>query len=253
MPTDLFFKPATSAVSGTLPSTTASVSATAPTWVPGQTNTVVATPVLTNRVMDQAVPVSGTPTQLAYTTDNVTTDQKQPLLRFISPPLSAQTINAGGQTFSIGIAGSEANINSDFFISLCLVLWRPSTGALITRLHDSVATARGNEPPAGSFTLISTGSITITNAATALMGDVLVLEIWRSATIQQMATSYTNTLAYDSTPAIYQDALSLSQTLSFPVLRNLTGAAAGMATVSGAVSKLVMPTTALAGPVDAFN
>jgi hypothetical protein len=183
---------AASSNTGTLPATNASISATAPTWTPGQTNSIANTPLLTNFAMDDTISTVAQ-TSLAYLTDNIQTDQKQPLLRFLSLPIAAQTIPA--VTFGAAFATSHSNANSNFEVVAVLGVWRPGTGALVGYLYDFGA--------AGS-TATGTIETTQSSAATASSvtsqdGDILVLELWRNATVQGMSSSYTNTIFYDGT------------------------------------------------------
>lgn len=180
---------------GTLPATDASVSTVAPTWTPGVTNTVAATPLLTKRVMDQFI--GGlTQTSLAYATDDVVTNQRQPLLAWVSPPLAAQTI--AQQVITLRGATSASNTSSVFSISWVLAVWRPGTGALVGRVYDGVSLGVASATAGTSQAVVTVATTSgNTTAVTAQDGDVLVLEIWRSAAVQSMAASYTNTVQYD--------------------------------------------------------
>jgi hypothetical protein len=190
---NVYLHRAASSNTGILPATNVSISATAPTWTPGQTNSIANTPLLTNFSMDDTISAVAQ-TSLAYLTDNVATNQKQPLLRFLSDPIAAQTIQA--VTFGVSLATSQSNANSNFeVIPGVLGVWRPTTGALVGYLYDFGAaggTATG--------TIETTQSSQATaSSVTSQDGDILVLELWRNATVQSMATSYTNTIFYDGT------------------------------------------------------
>src|SRR5262245_14975770 len=127
LPTKFYLRRDASVVGGSLPGTNTTISAaSATTWSPGASNSVVATPLLTNRLLS---PTIGTTSQtsLAYTTDNVTTDQRQPLLRFVSEPLDAQVIPTG--TNALLFTGfSNSNTASNFRMAMVVCVWRPSGG-----------------------------------------------------------------------------------------------------------------------------
>ena len=196
MANKLYLHRATSAVGGTLPASTASVSATAPTWTPGQTNSTAATPLLTNRVADAAIGTVAQ-TNLAYQTDNVTTGQRQPLLAWVSEPLKAQTFPAG-QAIGYFLAGSESAAQSEFFVTAVIAVWRPSNGTLVGRIHDGPSAGGATAEPGTTQTALSyTASGALVNAVTCQQGDVLVIELWRAFTAQTMATAYTNIIYYD--------------------------------------------------------
>jgi Concanavalin A-like lectin/glucanases superfamily len=174
---------------GTMPATNASASPTAPTWTPGQTNSVVNTPLLTNLSM---TPYISTQPQnsLAYTTDNVATAQAQPLLRFVSQPLAAQTIAAQSVVVAFGLSASATA--SDFRTTQFLGVWRPSTGARVATLYNA---GISNAATTSQANVANMGMST--SAFTCQAGDVLVYEIWRNVNVQTMGTSYTNTIFYD--------------------------------------------------------
>jgi hypothetical protein len=236
--TRLWLSDAACAVAGTLPATNASVSALAPTWTPGATNSVANTPLLPNKSLVQAV-TPGPQQSIAYTTDNVTTAQRQPLLRFISDPLLAQTI-----TWPANVPRSWciscSNTNTAFSVSIVLAVWRPSTGATVGIMHDQVAGYSGTAATAtpafsgGTFSSAGFTNLTVQD------GDVIVLELWRNNTVQGMATSYTNSIFYNGTSAtVTTDAagyFEFPQTLLFaPKYKNLTGRADGTSTAWAAI------------------
>jgi hypothetical protein len=116
-------------------------------------------------------------------------------LRWVTSPIAAQTIDA--QSVWVSIAGSVSNTNSGFYAGYPVVgLWRPGSGTLVGLLVDDPVTQVTN------FSSTSELADTINTTSTsivALDGDILVVELWRSAGPQSMSTSYTNTFFYDGT------------------------------------------------------
>lgn len=192
MPTKFYFRRTTQTITGTAPATNATTSAKTPTWTPGASNSVVSTPLLTNYSLSPTIG-STAQTTLAYTTDNVTTNQQQPLLRFVSTPLLAQVINAQAITVRLGL--SQSSTVSAFTTLAVVTVWRPSTGTVVGRFSDGTVSS---PQPGTSQTDISNS---IASGSTSIVacqdGDLLVVEIWRGVGLQTMGTSYTNTIAYD--------------------------------------------------------
>lgn len=235
MATKFYFHRATTGVTGTLPATNVVLGASgnAATWTPGVTNGTATTPLLTNRVMDPTISTVAQ-TSLAYATGAVTTNQKQPLLRFISPPIQAQTFAA--QLLQIYGGISCSNTASVFSYTFILGIWRPSTGAAIGAIYNGVGasnttaatTSEANQGFAGVSSVVQT----------SLAGDVLVLEIWRTHIVQTMGTSYTNTYFYDGQTE--QSASNNAAVLIFA--NNVT-----------LMTDITEPVPALGGPVDSFE
>jgi type IV pilus biogenesis protein CpaD/CtpE len=194
LPNKFYLDRDASEVQGTLPASNATVSATTPTYTPGVTNGTAVTPLLANHALNPNIGLFNQ-TSLAYASAAVTTNQRQPLLCFASMPLAAQTIAAQALTISVGF-GCSSTVTA-FQISAVLAVWRPGTGALVGRIHDLTTSSASATASQTVLTLnIPSGS---TAAVTAQAGDVLILEIWRNATVQTMGTSYTNTVYYDGT------------------------------------------------------
>lgn len=196
----MYFHRGTSGVGGTLPATNATISVIFTPYVtPGQTNSVANTPLLTNFTMDTTIGATAQ-TSLAYATDNVTASQNQPLLRFVSEPLAAQSIPA--QDINVQYAISQSNGNSAFTCRALAGLWRPSSGALVGIFVDVGNSAPGQLGAGVSTAEQAGGSVAISSdvsGQTAQAGDIIVVEIWRTINAQTMATSYTNTVFYDGT------------------------------------------------------
>ena len=190
MPTKFYLHRTASEVQGTLPATNASASTTTPTYTPGTGNGQITTPLLTNRAMNATIGTVAQTSQ-AYTTANNTLDQKQPFLRFVSPPLTAQTIAAQNVTVQYGYSASNT---ASFFQATSFVgVWRPSTGALVGTLATVGQNVSNSATTSQGFSNNSVTSAAVTCAA----GDVIVVEIWRAASVQTMGTAYTNTIFYD--------------------------------------------------------
>lgn len=186
MATKLYLHNATTTVGGILPGAS-SQSATAPS--------VTAAGASTNRVMDTTI--GAAQTSAALTTLASTAQQRNWFRRFISPPLSAQTVGDVAGITTAG-AGSVSNTNSNAFAAYGMVaVWRPSTGALVGRVQDVVASNAFSVNVAAETAgngFLSVGQ----TAIAALAGDVLIFEMWFVNT-QGMGTAYTNTFFYDGT------------------------------------------------------
>lgn len=186
MATKLYFHLIGTSVSGTLPASTATISATTPAQTIAQGN----------HAMNRSI---GTLQATASITTNGTANaQPTPLARFISDRLAAQTFaltSAGDISLSIG--GSESNAGSNFQVRISLATWRPSTGAVVTRIHDLAANST-LEPGTSETSLTSTNAAGGTSATIA-DGDVLICEIWRDSTVPGAATARTNTVYFDGT------------------------------------------------------
>lgn len=187
MATKLYFRAATSTVAGTLPASNASISATSPSQI-GDSGT--------NRSMNTTK--GSSQTSIAITTAANINAQPSLIGRFVSDRLASQTFaltSVGDISLSIG--GSESNAASNFQIRISLATWRPSTGAIVTRIHD-LATNATLEPGTTETSLTATNAAGGTSATVA-DGDVLICEIWRDSTVQANATARTNTIFYDGT------------------------------------------------------
>ena len=186
MPLKFYLHRTTTTDTGTLPAATATTSANSPAIAPSG---------LTNMAMDGIIGASAQ-TSIAWSTAATTTSQSSPHLRFVSAPLAAQTI--GQQTLALAIGGSCSNTTSAFTAAVTCCVWRPGTGAVVGRFFDSIASVSASAGTSQTNLTISIASGS-TTAVTAAANDILVIEIWRSAGVQSMGTSYTNTLFYDGT------------------------------------------------------
>lgn len=216
---------AATADTGTLPAVTSSISTR------GNAET---TP---NKSMDDVA--GSAQTSATISTSASTIQQFHKLARFLSAPLTAQTISAQNWTFRI--AAAESNANSNMFLGLSIAVWRPSTGALVGRIFDGpgAGTSLGTEP---GTTETAEAVMTVSGSAvTAQTGDILVVEIWTVST-QAMATSYTQTVYYDGATegsatdqAAYVAPTTAVSMFVPPTITPTTGISA-TSTVSGSVS-----------------
>ena len=121
-----------------------------------------------------------------------TAAQDNYIARFTSPPLADQTIPAG--TWTLGLQSLETNANANSFFQASIYVWRPSTSSVVGYVYDG-STALGTEWVATTQGRVFTVS---GSSVTAQSGDVLVLEVWRSAT-QGSATAWAQELLFDGT------------------------------------------------------
>jgi len=186
--TEWYLHDATFSGSGTYPGAT-SQSATSPG--------VTVSGASTNRTMD-GTKGTGAQTLVAGASLAQTATQNIWFRRFISPPLAAQTIPAG--TGLTGIAGgflvSNSNASGVFPSYPVVYIWRPSTGAIVGKLLDTVTA--GGSVGVGTSETWNISGFQNTSALAILDGDVLVCELWMHGT-QGMATSYNWSVGYGST------------------------------------------------------
>jgi hypothetical protein len=183
--TKFYLHQAVTTATGTLPGATSYVSAQAP----------AASTSLTNRSMDGTVGTSQSSS--AITTLANTSAQPTPIARFISAPIAAQTI--AQQNFIVHAAGSDSNTNSNFGGIWSLVVWRPSTGAIVGRMADNNQQSSMNFNFTTQTAANNTSLLATTNSVVAADADLIIIEMWRDSIAQGMATAYTNTLFYDGT------------------------------------------------------
>jgi hypothetical protein len=186
VPTKFYLHEALNDIVGTMPGASSTIHTAAPTaygadLAAGNTRTMTDT-------------IGVAQTSKAVTTAAVVTSQSIGVVRFATPLLAAQTIAT--QTVTLSGAYSESNTNSDYFAGWTMALWRPSSGAVITRAWNAIQSSTAE---AGTTQTAFSRALTTNNALTVLDGDVLLLEIWRFANIQGMGVAYTNTFFYDGT------------------------------------------------------
>jgi hypothetical protein len=140
--------------------------------------------------------------------------------RYVSRPLAAQTISAGG-TWTFSLAALESNTSHNGVMGLGVYPWRPSTGALVgtgfAGLQASL-TATGQT----AYSVTSTWK----NGSSLLDGDILVFDVLDIFT-QSMSSAYTSQFAYNGTTEA--STTSCASFVSPPAALTLfTAAAAGI-------------------------
>lgn len=182
----LYLHNATTAVGGTLPGvSTLSV----------VTPTKTVTGADTNRAMTTSIGTAQT--SAANSTNATTTTQSAWFRRFVSPELGAQSL--AGIAWTVSIAYSQSNTNSLFAPTYGLWVWRPGTGALVSKILDVGEQPDTFTTPGSTSEIADSTTNNNGQSVTAQDGDILVLEIWRRGGAQSMATTYTNTFFYDGT------------------------------------------------------
>lgn len=187
----------------------------------------------TLRQMNTTIGTAQTSVGLASTAQ--TAAQRSFYRMFASPKLSgAQTVGGGGNSL-LNTADAESNVAMNHWIdSAVAYVWRPSTGAVVGFLIDTVSAA-GTEPTAANNEQVShiAGATTGVSAAD---GDVVIVEIWAEFA-QGMATSYTGTVYYDGTTENVTENAAVSNHASFfEVPQNLVFQAAGTTVSPGQVT-----------------
>lgn len=204
--TKIYLHDATSADSGTLPSTVWRDTATGTLTLTGS-----ATGAATCRNAD--LTIGAGPAQTATFTANAnTTAQVWALRRWVTPPLAAGSCTSAALGF--GCTFVESNTNHNAQPTFVCYFWRPSTGALVGAQGSTVVPVEPGTT-ASWQSAVASGSSNLT--ASWSDGDVLVIELTDPFT-QSMAVAYTSSATYDgttegsaSTPASY---LSLGFSLS---------------------------------------
>lgn len=203
MATKFYFHNATSAVVGTLPSTSQSA-----LGAPAKTSDAVTV----NRSMNTTIGTAQT--SKALTTNASASAQIIYFTRFVSEPLNETSVSAN--TWTLGFAVQENNINANYPVTtsgalrITVYVWRPSDGSLVGDILDgagpTVAEATTSETTKfGTFS----GS-----AVTCQVGDVICIEFTYSVT-QGNATARTDTMYYDGTTEPASDNAAASNAASF--------------------------------------
>lgn len=185
--TKFYLKRTSTTVSGTLVGTTATVSATTPTYIGAagnlseEMNGVISTAAQTSLTL--AIP------------GNTTVPRSGLIARWYSSPIAGQTI--GSQTITVSIAVQENNLDSNYQFTWVLAVWRPSNGTLVGRVWDQLSAAA--EPPSTSFAAVTVGTGGSSTSVTCEFGDVLVLEAWRASSVTGATNTRNNLVGYDGT------------------------------------------------------
>jgi hypothetical protein len=166
--TRLYFHVASSAVSGTLPTTEQS-SLTAQKNFDAQT---------VNRTMNTTIGTSQDFTE--HTAAHANGDNFF-IAKWVSPPINAQTISANTWDYNFSTSQSSAATNFPVAVTgsarVNIYVWRPSTGAVVGTILDGQGALSGVTEPAANtqknhVTTFSGSSVT------ALLGDVIIFEAW---------------------------------------------------------------------------
>lgn len=200
MATKLYFHDATNDLSGTFPSGEQSSS------VPDAT----ASGATTLRKMDTNIGAGQATSSLSSAAQTSAQNGFQRF--FCSKPLNGdQTI--GSSNFTINMAGGESNGQANFNrLGINIYIWRPSTGALVGTIFDSLDFS-ATEP--GSENVVTHKSLSPSASVNALDGDVIIVEIFSATSGQGMSTSYTISIFYDGTTENTTEGASVSNHASF--------------------------------------
>lgn len=152
-----------------------------------------------NRSMDRNIGSSFT--NKSITTLASTSNLEYYFTKFVSPPLTAQSISSNTWTFNI--VAYENNLNANFPVSgsnvanyLNVYLYRPGTG-LVGNFINGNTNATWTEPTLTSTFTVQ--QVTFSGASqTAQLGDVIIVEIV-SSTTQSTATARAIAFGYDGT------------------------------------------------------
>ncbi|MDN5845393.1 MAG: hypothetical protein L0H53_03870 [Candidatus Nitrosocosmicus sp.] len=159
-------------------------------------------------------------TNFAITTIANTATHSYYITKFISDPLTAQTINANTWTFMTGIAETSFNVNLIGYVPVMLYVWRPSTGVLVGQLANNPTITGYAEPDEQGPANINKITFPQASNLAVQQGDVLILEIWNRFT-QSSATAYQIGFYYDgptdlSTSSTNDDATNIASFIETP-------------------------------------
>jgi hypothetical protein len=157
------------------------------------------------------------------TTSGQTTAQNNFVGFFVSETLNVnQTV--GGGNIILNTADLEESLASNWWMNgLCVYVWRPSTAEVVGYIRDYQGVSLGGTEAtaAGSEQVTHITGIT-SSAVNAVAGDVIVAEIWATAT-QGMATAYINNFYFDGTTVnTTENAVVTSQASFIEFTENLT-------------------------------
>lgn len=241
MTTKLYFHDASNAAAGTYPA--GEQSSATPSWS--------ATGASTLRTMNTTI---GTAQTSLSGTSLANTGLQLPFMgHFTSPPLNGDQNVTGSLRLNVALTQSNTQMNLGQYLSTCLYVWRPSTGALVGKLYEGpgnqIAVSGAAAPSAANTEKVDWGSVS--GAGTmiaALDGDVLICEVW-PAFIQGTAAAYTATFFFDGTTENTTLDATVSNHAAFvEVDENLvfkTAAAALQATPSSVCAGSAQLTTAI--------
>lgn len=193
LPYNLYLHDSASSVSGTLPST------------PQTSVSVFASAVTANTNRSASTTVGSLQTQTNIAWNSKQTQRTALMGRFVSPPLVAQTIPATNWTFAAGgMQDAVSGIVTYDSLAILVETWRPSTGALVTKIIDDPSvlggadiTITGGTERAITYTVSGLSS-------TILAGDVLVIEVYT------VAMGGTSTISGGATSHFYFDGTTVN-------------------------------------------
>jgi hypothetical protein len=200
--------------------------------------------------------------QVTLGTSPTTAQQGCVWATFVSEPLSyaEQFTYSNTGTMSLSVADSETNLNVNHCVNGAAVfVFRPSTGAIIGRLHFNDALTSVLEPTSASSEQVSYVSRTMrpvdgadTDVVDAQAGDVLVVQIGAQFT-QGMGTAYSVSFYFDGTTvnttenAVVSDHASyieFSRNIAFggaPTTQAISGSLASSASGTGTLTDRSTP------------
>lgn len=191
MTTKLYLHAASHALTGTFP--TGEQSSATPSWS--------ATGAATLRTMNTTI---GTAQTSLSGTSLANTSLQLPFMGFfVSPPLNGNQSVTAVFRLNVALTQSNTQMNLGQYLTTCLYVWRPSTGAVVGKLLDGPADSiplNGVAPPSAASTeKVDWGSYnTPATMIMALDGDVLICEVW-PALLQGTAAAYTANFYFDGT------------------------------------------------------
>jgi hypothetical protein len=160
--------------------------------------------------------------------------------RFISDPLDQTSIAANTWTISIATWCSSSSpffpCNSSRFVPSCLYVWRPSTGAKIGTVFDSLSSTTTSQIGA-TTEMVAKVNFTGSAVSSMLTGDVLCFE---ALTATQVSSSFTWHYAFDGSVLNTSDNVAATNHASYvETPETLTFASAGSPSPTTVTSKVV--------------
>lgn len=191
MTTKLYLHNASNTAAGTFP--TGPQSSATPSWS--------ATGAATLRTMNTTI---GTAQASLSGTSLANTALQLPFMGyFASPPLNGNQSVTAVFRLNVALTQSNTQMNLGQYLTTCLYVWRPSTGAVVGKLLEGPGNSiplTGVAPPSAANTeKVDWGSYnTPGTMIMALDGDVLICEVW-PALLQGAASAYTADFFFDGT------------------------------------------------------
>ena len=195
MVTTLYFHAATSAVGGTLPSTSQVTSFAIDTDFESEA---------TNRSMNTTIGVAqasiGPKTTIQDTNLN-----GYYVTRFVSPTMLNMT-SITAQTWTYDFAVAQGNVNTNFCgsgtgnaVHITCYVWRPSNGTIVGTILDGDSAAAYAEPDTAATEESNHGTFTGSAVSNVQNGDVIVMEVAFQVQVNSIGSDRTMTFYYDGT------------------------------------------------------